>query len=191
MATNPNHLAIFKAANAEMIAVQQKLFDYVVNTPTNTVLAAREGDQLVGIMCYTPSEYCQLRPLQLLSILPGMALALGRRLLPVLQWRMNWKRHDHPQPHIHFGPLAVDPQHQGKGIGKAMLRHFCHYADQLPATAYLETDKKENVPLYERFGFRVVAEDTLFGVPNWFMVREPGPTPHLDPATRAVFPDRN
>jgi ribosomal protein S18 acetylase RimI-like enzyme len=37
--------------------------------------------------------------------------------------------------------------------------------------AYLETDKPENVRFYERFGFEVVGEEEVLGVPNWFMLR--------------------
>ena len=40
---------------------------------------------------------------------------------------------------------------------------------------YLETDKPENVTLYERFGFKVTGEAKVFGVPNWFKWREPEP----------------
>jgi len=38
---------------------------------------------------------------------------------------------------------------------------------------YLETDKRENVRFYERFGFEVIAREPVIGVPNWFMRREP------------------
>ena len=47
--------------------------------------------------------------------------------------------------------------------------------------AYLETDKPENVALYGRFGFEVVEEAEVLGVPNWFMWREAGADA---PATR-------
>jgi hypothetical protein len=43
--------------------------------------------------------------------------------------------------------------------------------DASRAAAYLETDKQVNVPFYERFGFRVRAEATILGTPNWFMIR--------------------
>jgi hypothetical protein len=39
--------------------------------------------------------------------------------------------------------------------------------------AYLETDKARNVGLYQRFGFEVVGEQAVLGMPNWFMRRTP------------------
>jgi hypothetical protein len=44
--------------------------------------------------------------------------------------------------------------------------------DEQRLDGYLETDKRENVLLYERFGYRVIAEASVIGVPNWFMLRE-------------------
>jgi hypothetical protein len=38
---------------------------------------------------------------------------------------------------------------------------------------WLETDKAENVRLYERFGYVVVEQTDVLGVPNWFMRRPP------------------
>jgi ribosomal protein S18 acetylase RimI-like enzyme len=37
--------------------------------------------------------------------------------------------------------------------------------------AYLETDKEINVRFYERFGFRVIGEESVLGVNNYFMRR--------------------
>jgi hypothetical protein len=95
--------------------------------------------------------------------IPRFIGMFGRHLLPVLQWRMNWHKHDHKSRHVHFGPLAVDHKFQGRGVGKALLGHFCEYLDNTGQSAYLETDKQENVALYEKFGL-VVSTDHLFGV---------------------------
>jgi hypothetical protein len=46
--------------------------------------------------------------------------------------------------------------------------------DAYGAVAYLETDRQANVHFYEKFGFVVVAEANVLGVPNWFMSRPGG-----------------
>ncbi len=43
--------------------------------------------------------------------------------------------------------------------------------DESRFMAYLETDKRENVAFYKRFGFEVVGEHKVLGVQNWFMLR--------------------
>jgi hypothetical protein len=52
-----------------------------------------------------------------------------------------------------------------------MLRALCALVDDHAEFAFLETDKPENVRIYERFGFAVTAESEVLGLPNWFMSR--------------------
>jgi ribosomal protein S18 acetylase RimI-like enzyme len=66
----------------------------------------------------------------------------------------------------------VEPDLQGRGIGSLILSEHCRTLDEQRLDGYLETDKRENVLLYERFGYRVIAEASVIGVPNWFMFRE-------------------
>jgi predicted N-acetyltransferase YhbS len=101
-----------------------------------------------------------------------MARLGPRTAARVGQWLNAWAEHDPRDPHIHLGPLAVDAHLQGHGIGAAILTEHCRRLDADGALGYLETDKPENVRLYERFGYVVVAEAPVLSVPNWFMRRE-------------------
>ena len=51
------------------------------------------------------------------------------------------------------------------------MQVFCARMDAAREDAYLETDKQINVRFYQRFGFEVVGEEDVLGVPNWFMRR--------------------
>jgi hypothetical protein len=59
------------------------------------------------------------------------------------------------------------------GSGSLIVQEHCHRLDRAHEVGYLETDKRENVRFYERFGFAVMAEEPVIGVPNWFKRREP------------------
>lgn len=81
----------------------------------------------------------------------------------------------HPrEAHWHLPLIGVDPAHQGKGIGAALLRHVLNACDSQKALAYLEATSVRNVPLYERHGFealgRIQVADSPPVVP---MVRNP------------------
>ena len=67
--------------------------------------------------------------------------------------------------------VAVDPDHQGHGIGSALIRFGLERAAADGADAFLETAISDNVPYYERFGFRVVEEgEPIPGSPHlWYM----------------------
>ena len=67
------------------------------------------------------------------------------------------------------------PEHQGKGLGTALLRPGLEHADALRLPAYLESSNERNVPLYERHGFAVIAEHVLPDGPTlWLMWRPAG-----------------
>ena len=54
---------------------------------------------------------------------------------------------------------AIGATIQGRGIGSALLEHRLSQVNGVPA--YLESSHRDNIPLYERFGFAVVDEIKL------------------------------
>ncbi len=64
----------------------------------------------------------------------------------------------HPAyPHWYLPWLAVEPGHQGAGIGGRLLAHCLAIVDESGLPAFLETPNPRNVSLYERHGFEVTA----------------------------------
>jgi len=54
---------------------------------------------------------------------------------------------------VYLAILAVDPKHQGKGLGKALLRLVCEVATREKTFVYLEADGPRNPSIYRKFGF--------------------------------------
>ncbi len=66
-------------------------------------------------------------------------------------------------PAIMLGPVAVHPDYQGQGIGRALIRHSLYTATRLGhGLCILVGDK----PYYEPFGF-VSAADRGLEMPGW------------------------
>ena len=62
--------------------------------------------------------------------------------------------HYHPEePHWHLPLIGVDPAHQGKGIGDALMKHALRRCDHDHVPAYLESTNPRNISLYRRHGF--------------------------------------
>ena len=105
--------------------------------------------------------------LRMLPLLGTRAFLIGRgfdQLAPL-----------HPKaPHWYLYALGTDPLHQGNGIGTALFAPMLARCDAGSRPAYLEASRPENVPYYERFGFKVVGEHTMpQGPVVWRMLRAP------------------
>jgi ribosomal protein S18 acetylase RimI-like enzyme len=174
MRDNPLHVQAFgtdpeQRERALTCVFQGVLRQYV---PKGAVLGAFSSDGLVGVCAMVEPGRCQPSGGERLRLLPEAIAGAGLGgTVRLLKWVGIWARHDPQEPHWHLGPVGVERHLQGQGIGTALLRAFCQRMDALQAMAYLETDKKENVTFYERFGFQVQAQEPVLEVPNWFMAR--------------------
>ena len=173
MRDNPLHVAAFGADPERRQRSVERMFTTLFRVSTTlTEIGAFDGDTLVGLTGVAPAGRCQPTAAQRLRYLPGM-LGLGPRAAGRLaSWLKTWATHDPDEPHSHLGPLAVDRALQGRGIGTRILAEYTRRLDAEREVGYLETDKPENVRLYERHGFVVTGEAEVIGVPNWFMRRE-------------------
>lgn len=60
----------------------------------------------------------------------------------------------HPgEPHWHLPLIGVDPAHQGKGHGDALMSFALEQCDREHRPAYLEATSPRNISLYRRHGF--------------------------------------
>jgi len=176
MRDNPLHVRVFGADPARREARLTALFTALLrrqHLAHGVIVGAFLDARLVGVCGMIQPGRCQPSLLQKLQLLPALVGGRGLGLtIRVVNWTADWARHDPDDVHWHLGPVAVERDLQGRGVGSALLRDFCARMDAGGSDAYLETDKPENVTFYERFGFQTVGDEMVQGVPNWFMVRK-------------------
>jgi ribosomal protein S18 acetylase RimI-like enzyme len=173
MRDNPLHVRAFGADPDTREHRLERMFVVVLPRAHahGRVLGAFDGDTLVGVCAMVAPGECHLSTSEKLCLTPLLAARLGPAgLYRLLQWTGTWARFDPPDGHWHLGPIGVDRELQGRGIGSALLREVTNTTRDAPA--YLETDKPENVRFYQRFGFVVRAEAQALGTLNWFMSRD-------------------
>ncbi len=135
--------------------------------------ALREGSRLCAALVAVPPWLHPLPP-------PPLALRFrtlfGQGVGAALRWSRVFEVLDalHPEePHWYLGTFGVDPPQQRRGHGSALLSAWLARPDAEAGAVYLETDRIENIPFYERAGFGVLRETAILGVPVWCMRREP------------------
>ena len=81
----------------------------------------------------------------------------------------------HPgEPHWYLPLIGVDPAHQGKGYGAALMAHALQQCDSDHTPAYLESTNPRNISLYQRHGFEVIGRIQVGGSPPLTpMMRQP------------------
>jgi GNAT superfamily N-acetyltransferase len=150
--------------------------------PHQRPLVARLDGRVVASTNDLTDGACHASPLMKLRSLPALLATRPTVAVRAARWFADWERRDPQQrPHAHFGPFGVLPELQGRRIGSLVLTEYTRRLDAAGEASYLETEKPENVALYSRFGFEVIEEAEVLGVPNWFMWREAGA---LSPGSR-------
>lgn len=170
-ATNPINRAALENSSVER---NRAFFRIGLQTMNGSRYVAKVGGKIVGMAHWVDSEKCQPPALDKLKLAPAMIRDLGwKSSLRIMKWLSVWSAHDPKTVHSHLGPIGVDPNVQGKGVGSALLRTHCQDLDRRNLTGYLETDRPENVPIYEKFGYRVINQTQVLGIVNYFMERKP------------------
>jgi ribosomal protein S18 acetylase RimI-like enzyme len=172
MGNNPLHVRILGDDPVRHVLRVERLQGALLRSVVarGELLGAEGTGGLAGILGMAgrrprPDEAVKLVLAILARFPPGVTLRTA-------WWLGQWVKRLPGQPFWHVGPVAVDVHLQRKGIGSALMRAFCERMDKQGSLAYLETDKPKNVAFYRKFGFEVVDEAVVLGVPNWFMARQ-------------------
>jgi ribosomal protein S18 acetylase RimI-like enzyme len=172
-ATNPAFLAIFRDKPMILRRLQTTFEGILKYIPYKSFMVELDG-RIVGGMLVVKSPGCQAMSLKAsLRVMPYILRAAGGLGPLVRRMKMAGasKRHDPKQPHWHLQFIGIAPEFQHKGVGSHCMTFYCDLVDRDGMDAYHGTDDPENVSFYERFGFKVVGEETVIGVRKWYMLR--------------------
>ena len=128
---------------------------------------------------WAPPNKWRLSPADLVRWAPSAIRLFGTRL-PASLSALSAVDKLHPkEPHWYLALLGTHPDHQGRGLGSAVLAPVLARCDAEGIPAYLESSKEANVSFYERHGFAVTQTMDFKkdgSAPRmWLMWREPQP----------------
>lgn len=131
-----------------------------------------------GASIWAPPGSWQISLFDEVRLLPVYLRSCGLARLRRGMRGMDSMKRVHPtEPHYYLYLIGVDPSHQGKGLGSALMKDMLERCDRERTPAYLESTKETNLAFYRRHGFEV--RDTIAfagdGPPIWTMWRSPQP----------------
>jgi ribosomal protein S18 acetylase RimI-like enzyme len=127
-----------------------------------------------GASMWAPPGQWRMTLGQIARSTPGSIRALGTRMVAAVRVLTTVERLHPREEHWYLAVLGTDPDHQGKGIGSALMTPVLDRCDEQGVGAYLESSNPTNVPFYRRHGFEVTREIELPGGPTVYpMWRDP------------------
>jgi GNAT superfamily N-acetyltransferase len=172
MRDNPAHVAVFGPDPGRRTRALAAMFAGLLRaSPRLQRICATDGRTIAGFAAIAPPGTCRMGPVRKARVAARLATVAAGSLPRVVSWQSAWARHDPDAPHSHFGPIAVDADRQGSGVGTLLMGEYLARLDTAGEEAYLETDKAQNLAFYEKFGFAVTGEVSVLGGPTWFMRR--------------------
>jgi GNAT superfamily N-acetyltransferase len=170
----PGHLRFFSANPGKRAGAVGEVYAVVLRqiAARGAVLGAFVDDVLAGVCAIAEPGCCQPTAMEKLAV--GRMVAAHTSMgtaLAFKRWQADIAVRDPEYPHWHLGPVAVEPVYQGQGIGGALLDEFTRMLEHGRGLAFLDTDQKDALGFFGRFGFREYTNAAIQGVPHWFMIR--------------------
>jgi ribosomal protein S18 acetylase RimI-like enzyme len=76
-------------------------------------------------------------------------------------WSSKQKKRFISEPYWYLDTVVVSPDYQGKGFASKMIKPFLSEANVKGDKVYLETQNIKNVPIYEKYGFKLISTQYL------------------------------
>jgi len=136
------------------------------------------SDNFEGVMAIAPygKDMTALRIIRSGDFFLSMKISNEAKKMKVLSDAIEEaKKSLNLDPYIHLLIMGVSQEYQGKGFGGKLIRAIIEKAETERKPIYLETQKEENVTLYEKYGFSVKKKIILpepLNLPMWLMVRD-------------------
>jgi GNAT superfamily N-acetyltransferase len=148
-------------------------------TPFGEIWIARTGGKVAcAAVWLPPGTYPRGARRDLMTNLRGLPTFVrsGRRLAGAIRLlgALDKAHHEITDPHFYLGILGTDPLFQRTGAGSAALQPVLDRCDAEGLTAYLETQKEENLAYYARHAFDLIKKVDVAGAPPvWTLSRKP------------------
>lgn len=143
--------------------VTKQIIHISLKTMINDGIIYADSEEINGFAMWLPPNYPGVNSLAFLfsggiKLIMHAGFGIVDRLLSYESYAMKLKEKNSSSEDWYLYNLSVVKDKQGKGIASKLLKPMLKLLDKQNKGCYLETNKKENVSLYEHFGFKLMEE---------------------------------
>ena len=156
------------------------IMQITLKTMTEDAIIYADSEQLNGFAVWLPFGFTGSKTFPFLfngglKLIFHSGLGIIGRLLTYENYAMNLKKEFTDNYDWYLYNLSIKKDAQGKGIASKLMRPMLQFCDDEKMVAYLETNKANNVTLYNHYGFELKREEVIPKTPvtHYSMVRIP------------------
>ena len=136
------------------------------------------SSNLEGVAVWFPSNKAKVTPI--MGLLNGgftYFFKIGSKIVKKQNkfYKFTYSKHKELLPSFHWylSIIAINPLYQGKGYSKILFNSMFEQIDNQKLPCFLDTNNNNNIPIYKRFGFKIIEEYKIpnSSLINWAMVR--------------------
>jgi ribosomal protein S18 acetylase RimI-like enzyme len=91
-----------------------------------------------------------------ISLIFTVGIANLIRMIKYQIWSTELRNISTDDRYWYLNVIAVSPEYQGQGFASKMIRPFIEKAKSKNEKVYLETHNKNNIGIYEKYGFKLI-----------------------------------
>ena len=138
-----------------------------------TINGVTEGNELAGCMIYTTPDSVPWSDSMMGSLEKMSAKARDERINFIGQFA-TLSGYEPDVPYLYVNELAVRNQFRGQGLGKALINDIIGRSENNSGSKgiLLDTANKNNVAIYEKFGWTLKSTLPFYDINKFFLWRE-------------------
>jgi GNAT superfamily N-acetyltransferase len=144
------------------------LFEFMIRFGIRYGEVHATSSNFEAVALWFPSENAEWTALKMIRV-GGFALiyyylrniSVMSKLMTYNEYAFEIHNRQASFPHWYLALLGTKPNCQGQGYARKLLQYMFTCIDKENMPAYLETHDRENIPIYQHFGFQIVEEEIV------------------------------
>ena len=167
----------FFSEKESRIVLQKKLYRFLLNSSKDNIITTSENIEglIIWEKPYTHGSHINISEMLMgLPLLFDFGITIVRKILKYQIFSEKLRKSIIKDPYWYLNMVVVDPFYQGKGYASRLIRPTLMEAEREKESVYLETHNRNNIILYEQYGFKVIHSEKVDNteIEHFCMIKE-------------------